>query len=280
MNPPNGDGPSATAWPRDRWLDALWDCETLKPRERAVAYVYARYAGSKSTSWCSWDELIRRTSIRSRTTISDAIAGLVEGGWLVEVEPARQHYSARYALEVPKAQQSKKWTADTPADDPPSSPDFDASSPKSDLSSPKSVPDLSNGLLQRTAQKEIGGDARPRTPQRTESPSAPRADRAPEPDQSQTTRTKVDRESPVPSAAECALPALDLAADPDALDATELAQLVKVLKARDVEGFGNVRSRARQALGFPVTTSNPKQRETLNRAIYRAYRAGEAVPSA
>ena len=177
MTPPNGDGPSATAWPRDRWLDALWDCETLKPRERAVAYVYARYAGSKSTSWCSWDELIRRTSIRSRTTISDAIAGLVEGGWLVEVEPARQHYSARYALEVPKAQQSskrtaepdqqsKKWTADTPVDEPPSSPDFDASSPESDLSSPESVPDLSNGLLQRTAQKFWGGD-RPRTPQLT-----------------------------------------------------------------------------------------------------------------
>ena len=276
MNPPNGDGPSATAWPRDRWLDALWDCETLKPRERAVAYVYARYAGSKSTSWCSWDELIRRTSIRSRTTISDAIAGLIEGGWLVEVEPARQHYSARYALEVPKAQQSKKWTADTPVDEPPSSPDFDASSPESDLSSPKSVPDLSNGLLQRTAQKEIGADARPRTPQRTESPTAPRADLEPEPDRFQTSPTEVDRESPVPSAREGAA-AVDLGADPNELDAAELAQLVKALKAHDPERLRAVRFAARKALGIAVVTSNPKHREALDRAIYRAYREEASV---
>lgn len=35
----------AASWPRDRWRSAIWDCETLTPNERVVAYAYAEFAG-------------------------------------------------------------------------------------------------------------------------------------------------------------------------------------------------------------------------------------------
>lgn len=98
---PDGDRASDLVWPRDVWLDALWDAEGLKPNERVVAYAYARYAGRRDVSWCSWDELRRRTGIRSRDAISRALAGLIGAGWLTEVSKARQHYSARYRLTIP-----------------------------------------------------------------------------------------------------------------------------------------------------------------------------------
>jgi hypothetical protein len=100
----------AQRWPRDAWLDALWEAEPVKPNERVVAYAYARYAGSGDISWCSWDELRKRTGIRSRDAISRAVSGLVDGGWLFEVERARQHYSTRYRLTIPAIQQSVSRT--------------------------------------------------------------------------------------------------------------------------------------------------------------------------
>jgi hypothetical protein len=108
----NGLTTSGSPWPRDLWLTAIWECEAVKPNERVVAYVYARYAGATDTSWCSWDELKRRTGIRSRDAISRAITGLVKGGWLKEVERARQHRSTVYELTTP-AQQSVSRTADS-----------------------------------------------------------------------------------------------------------------------------------------------------------------------
>jgi hypothetical protein len=87
--------------PQDQWLDAMWEQPALKPNERAVAYAYARYAGGGETTSCTWDELKRRTGIRSRDALSRAIFGLVTAGWLVKVEAARQHYSVRYQLAIP-----------------------------------------------------------------------------------------------------------------------------------------------------------------------------------
>lgn len=89
-------------WPRDIWLDAMWDCETLKPAERQVAYVYARYAGDQRTTWVTDEELKKRTGISSRDTISKTRAKLVEKGWLVEVEKHRQHKSGRYQMAIPE----------------------------------------------------------------------------------------------------------------------------------------------------------------------------------
>lgn len=88
-------------WPRDLWLDALWEAEHLRPNERLVAHVFARYAGRETTTWCSWDELRRRTGLRSRDAIWRALQGLLTAGWLAGVSPPRQHSSAVYRMTGP-----------------------------------------------------------------------------------------------------------------------------------------------------------------------------------
>jgi biotin operon repressor len=93
----------ADKWPRDLWLEAIWEDEAVKPNERVVAYVYARYAGKGETTWCSWEELRRRTGIKSRDAVWRAVSGLKAAGWLVEESPARQHRSATYRLSSPLA---------------------------------------------------------------------------------------------------------------------------------------------------------------------------------
>lgn len=105
-------------WPRDKWLEAIWESDVLTANERCVAYVYARYAGKLDISWCVWDELRKRSGIKSRDAINRAIKGLLAGGWLELTEPARQHYSARYRLTIP--QQSARRTPE-PVDGAPSS---------------------------------------------------------------------------------------------------------------------------------------------------------------
>jgi hypothetical protein len=89
----------------------MWEDATLSAPERALAFVYARYAGRNDYSWCTWDELIKRSGIRSRATIGKHLASLQAKGWLTEKEPPRQHYSARYLLTDPTAQQFKNCTA-------------------------------------------------------------------------------------------------------------------------------------------------------------------------
>lgn len=91
----------ADRWHRDLWLDALWECDSLKPNERCVAYVYARYSFEGDTAWCSWAEVMRRTGIRSKNGVWLALKSLVDGGWLEQVEKPRQHRSAVYRLTVP-----------------------------------------------------------------------------------------------------------------------------------------------------------------------------------
>lgn len=88
-------------WPRDLWLEAIWEDPTLKPNERVVAYCYAQYAGKTSTTWCAWDEIKRRTGIRSKDAVWRAVSGLVGAGWLEESQRARQHRSAVYRLTCP-----------------------------------------------------------------------------------------------------------------------------------------------------------------------------------
>lgn len=143
-------------WPRDIWLDAIWDCPDVKPNERAVAYAYARYAGASDTTWCPWDELKRRTGIRSRDALSRAISGLIEAGWIVEVERARQHYSARYRLTVaqqsisrtPGSQESVSRTPGVAQPSASRTPE-QSSRPSPETSSPFNGPDLSNGPLEQ-----------------------------------------------------------------------------------------------------------------------------------
>lgn len=93
-------------WPRDDWLDALWDCEdpALKPAERTMAYTYARYAGKTDLTWCPDEEMRRRTGISSRDTLNKTRKTLISRGWLVEVERPRQHRSGRYRMTIPESE--------------------------------------------------------------------------------------------------------------------------------------------------------------------------------
>lgn len=129
-------------WPRDLWLGAIWEAQigddkhALDVHEWAVAYVYGRYAFARETSEVAWTEILRRTRIKSRTTISRAVQGLVDKGWLVEERSAGQHRSTLYRLTIPTssspspvpldgAQQSTSCTAERGS----SSPSPGASSP-------------------------------------------------------------------------------------------------------------------------------------------------------
>lgn len=166
----------ATRWPRDVWMDAIWDCETLTPPQRAVAYTFARYAGHRDTSWCPQNELRKRTGMKSRTAISDAVKSLVDGGWLMLVEKARQHRSARYRMVVRGVQMSTSRTSKAPGFDPDvhevDIPDVHLVDPDVHLMDsdvhetvPISLTDYSNGSLGPE------GHAAPRTPLRQTTPS-------------------------------------------------------------------------------------------------------------
>lgn len=88
-------------WFRDTYREALWQPNALRPNEVLVGLAYAEYAGQEDVAWVAWTTLSDMTGMRSRTTISAAIRGLVDAGWLVQIEPARQHKSPRYRLTIP-----------------------------------------------------------------------------------------------------------------------------------------------------------------------------------
>lgn len=93
-------------WFRDTYADAVWGPNALRPLEVLVALAYARFAGDRTdpdndVSWVTWTTLSELTGIRSKDALNRAIHGLVDGGWMVQVEPPRQHYSPRYRLVIP-----------------------------------------------------------------------------------------------------------------------------------------------------------------------------------
>lgn len=159
-------------WLRDEWLDAMWDAVSLTPNQRAVAYAFFRYAGKKGVTWCPWKELHRRTGIKSRDGISRAIHGLLDSGWLLEVDRARQYYSARYLLIIPEVQESGTQTPEESVKqttEDPRSPFNGARSPSPDTRSPFNGPDSSNNPSDTPFQP--GGHAAPQTPLRGDDPS-------------------------------------------------------------------------------------------------------------
>lgn len=179
-----------TAWPRDAYVEAVWESETLRPNERLVAYAFARYAGSTDVAWCSWDELRRRTGIRSRDAINRALGGLLNAGWLVEVEHSRQHYSARYRLAIPPQGSVKRtaepvpgvretdvWDSSDVAHQMSRRPFPDTRGPFPDTRGPFNGPDLSNRELKPRAS-DLGEPLAAALPQ-TPSGSVPTASRPP-----------------------------------------------------------------------------------------------------
>ncbi|GAA4075664.1 hypothetical protein ACFFOS_27460 [Nocardioides kongjuensis] len=96
---------------RSRYSDAIWAPNALRPNEKLVALTYIRYAGAKDprtgeiadddVSWVDSVTLAEHTGIRSRDTLHRALKALVEAGWMVQIEAARQYRSPRYRLTIP-----------------------------------------------------------------------------------------------------------------------------------------------------------------------------------
>lgn len=93
---------STSPTPRQMWRDEIWNADGLTASQKLVALVFEKFAGRGVGSvFATRAELIRLTSL-SRTTVIACVKALVERGYLVEVEPARQHRSTRYRLETPR----------------------------------------------------------------------------------------------------------------------------------------------------------------------------------
>lgn len=96
---------------RSRYSDAIWEPNALRPNEKLVALTYARYAGAKDprngdtadedVAWVDWITLSEHTGIRSRDGLNRATRGLIDAGWMHQIEAARQHRSPRYRLTIP-----------------------------------------------------------------------------------------------------------------------------------------------------------------------------------
>lgn len=96
---------------RHAYTDALWKPNALRPAEKLVALAYVKYAGAADPktkekapddiAWVDWPTLSDMTGIRSKTGLSRATKGLVEAGWMDQIEPARQHRAPRYQLTIP-----------------------------------------------------------------------------------------------------------------------------------------------------------------------------------
>lgn len=96
---------------RHAYTDALWEPNALRPNEILVALAYVKYAGAKdpktghrapeNVAWVAWVELSDMTKIRSKDALNRAVKGLVEAGWMEQIEGRKQHRAPRYRLTIP-----------------------------------------------------------------------------------------------------------------------------------------------------------------------------------
>lgn len=100
-----------STWPREGWIAALWDSDQLTPTERLVGLCYARHAFESDEAWVTWPRLSRMTGIRSRSTLSAAVKGLVAAGWLVKLSEAAPGRSPEYRLVIPAAAYRHQYDA-------------------------------------------------------------------------------------------------------------------------------------------------------------------------
>lgn len=87
-------------WWRTTWMEAVWSSD-LKPMQKLVAAVYADHAHDQRKAWVTLDRLMQRSRL-GRSQATTWRRSLVEKGWLVELEPHRQHHAAVYLLAIPE----------------------------------------------------------------------------------------------------------------------------------------------------------------------------------
>lgn len=94
---------------KDRYTEAVWGENALRPNEVLVALAYARHAGARDNgnttpedvSFVTWVRLSTLTGIRSKDALNRAVKGLVDAGWMTPFEARRQHRAPRYKLTIP-----------------------------------------------------------------------------------------------------------------------------------------------------------------------------------
>ncbi|MBG6133965.1 hypothetical protein [Longispora fulva] len=100
---------SGARWFRDRFRDAVWECETLTADHKAVAETYARHArdgrGDKSAwadlAWLTYDRLQAGAGIRRRSNVKKILDDLEGAGWLVVVQRVHRRPTV-YRLAIPQ----------------------------------------------------------------------------------------------------------------------------------------------------------------------------------
>ncbi|MEV6847627.1 helix-turn-helix domain-containing protein [Actinoplanes sp. NPDC051411] len=89
-----------------RFRDAVWESgpDDLSPTEALVLLAYADHARGGDSAWVAQSRLMQRCKIRSSSTPSRIVAGLVEKGWLELLARAqwRNRQSPTYRLVIPK----------------------------------------------------------------------------------------------------------------------------------------------------------------------------------
>lgn len=91
---------------RYRYADAVWAAPALKPNEKLVALVYARFVdvdedATNDVAWVTWRRLSELTGIRSKDALNRALVGLRNAGWLDQLEGPKQHNAPLYRLTIP-----------------------------------------------------------------------------------------------------------------------------------------------------------------------------------
>lgn len=153
---------------RDAWEERVW-CSKLRPPERLVALAYADHArDGLGLVFVTVERLVERTGL-SRSSVMRAMASLRQQGWLVPVEPARQHRAPRYALRFPvpggaehnaqgdQTDIPERSRADTP--EPPGGVRESPSGATVTIRGPSGTPDLSSDLSPHHLAQ--AGDAAP-----------------------------------------------------------------------------------------------------------------------
>ena len=92
--------PDPRQWPRDRYVRAVWQSD-LRPLERLVALVYADHARDEDVAWVTYPRIRQRTGLSSNGSVTTAVTGLRDAGWLELVEPGSGRRAARYRIAIP-----------------------------------------------------------------------------------------------------------------------------------------------------------------------------------